>query len=271
MSGCAQWCPARTQMPSRPRISATSWGWMPSSAKEISAPRWSASGGPWSVTPGIGAQALERVGDELALVGAHVLHADALQEVDRGAEADGLGDVRRAGLELRRALRPARLLDGDRGDHVPAGEERRHGVQQLGAAVQDADAGRARRPCGRSSRRSRRPARARSTGICGTACAPSTTTIAPAAWARRTISCDRVDGPEHVGDVRDGDDLDVAAGQQGVELVEVAAGPRRRRRPSRTSAPRRSASCCQGTKLEWCSISVTTTRSPGPTLASPQA
>ena len=32
---------------------------------------------------------------------------------------------------------------------------------------------------------------------------------------------DRVDGPERVGDVHDGDDLDVAAGQQGVERVEV--------------------------------------------------
>ena len=37
------------------------------------------------------------------------------------------------------------------------------------------------------------------------------------------------------------------------------------------SAPTRSASCCQGTMLEWCSISVSTMRSPSPTLASPQA
>ena len=37
------------------------------------------------------------------------------------------------------------------------------------------------------------------------------------------------------------------------------------------SAPTRSASCCQGTMLEWCSISVRTMRSPAPTLASPQA
>ena len=32
------------------------------------------------------------------------------------------------------------------------------------------------------------------------------------------------------------------------------------------SAPARSASCCQGTMLEWCSISVSTIRSPAPTF-----
>ena len=32
----------------------------------------------------------------------------------------------------------------------------------------------------------------------------------------------------------------------------------------------RSASSCHGTRLEWCSISVITIRSPGPTFAAPQ-
>ena len=36
-----------------------------------------------------------------------------------------------------------------------------------------------------------------------------------------------------------------------------------------SSAPVRSHSICHGTMLEWCSISVTTTRSPAPTLAEP--
>ena len=35
------------------------------------------------------------------------------------------------------------------------------------------------------------------------------------------------------------------------------------------SAPVRSHSICHGTRLEWCSISVTTMRSPAPTLAEP--
>ena len=77
ISGCAQWWPARTQTPSRPRISATSCGWTPSSANETSAPRRSASAGPWIVSPAISRQALERVGGELALVRADVLHAEA--------------------------------------------------------------------------------------------------------------------------------------------------------------------------------------------------
>src|SRR6185295_2388189 len=52
ISGCAQWWPARTQTPSRPRISATSCGWMPSSANAATLPRWSASAGPYKVSPG---------------------------------------------------------------------------------------------------------------------------------------------------------------------------------------------------------------------------
>ena len=38
MSGWAQWCPARTQTPRRPRISAASCGWMPSSVNEQTEP-----------------------------------------------------------------------------------------------------------------------------------------------------------------------------------------------------------------------------------------
>src|SRR5690349_2585040 len=52
-SGCAQWWPARTHTPERPRISATSCGWMPSSANEVSDPRCSRSDGPYSVSPSI--------------------------------------------------------------------------------------------------------------------------------------------------------------------------------------------------------------------------
>ena len=36
-------------------------------------------------------------------------------------------------------------------------------------------------------------------------------------------------------------------------------------------APVRLATSCQGTKFEWCSSSLDTTRSPGPRLSSPQA
>ena len=161
------------------------------------------------------AQALERVADQLALVVAHVLHADALQEIDRGAQADGLGDVRGTGLELRRALRPARLLDGDRGDHVPAGDEGRHGGQEIGAPVENPDAGRPVRLVAgpavevRSQRAEvDRQLRHRLRAVDDDDRAGG---VGP---ARDLL--DRVDGPERVGDVHHGDDLDVAAGQQGV-------------------------------------------------------
>ena len=55
-------------------------------------------------------QPLERVGGELALVGADVLHADRSQVVDGGAEADGLGRGGGAGLELEGQLVPGRAL-----------------------------------------------------------------------------------------------------------------------------------------------------------------
>src|SRR5919198_5376307 len=44
ISGWQQWWPARTQTPSRPRISATSCGWTPSSANDTAGPRGSSSG-----------------------------------------------------------------------------------------------------------------------------------------------------------------------------------------------------------------------------------
>ena len=81
---------------------------------------------------------------------------------------------------------------------------------------------------------------------------------------------DRVIGAEHVGDVRDGDQLRAAL-EQLPRVRPGRAGPRASTGAQSISAPDRSASCCQGTMFEWCSISVSTIRSPAPTLASPQA
>ncbi len=64
------------------------------------------------------------------------------EEVAGCAEADRLGDVAGAGLELGRCGHVGRALLGDLRDHVAAAEERRHRLEQLGLAVQDADAGR---------------------------------------------------------------------------------------------------------------------------------
>ena len=79
--------------------------------KETSAPRASGSRGPLIVSAGDLGDAVERVAGEIALVGAHGVHPQLGEEVDRGAQADGLRDVRRAGLELAGHLRPADLVE----------------------------------------------------------------------------------------------------------------------------------------------------------------
>ena len=77
------------------------------------------------------------------LVGADRVHADCLDVVDRGAEADGLDDGRRAGLELPRQVVRGEAVEADVADHLAAAEERRHRVEQLVAGPQRADPGRA--------------------------------------------------------------------------------------------------------------------------------
>src|SRR5829696_5087836 len=122
ISGCAQWCPARMHTLWRATISATSCGCTPSIANETAVPRWS---------PGVGGQ--------VALVRDDVVDPERGEPLDRGAEPGGLGERRRAGLELPGQRVPARLLPVDRRDHVPAAEERRHLLEQLAPPVEHAD------------------------------------------------------------------------------------------------------------------------------------
>jgi hypothetical protein len=70
---------------------------------------------------------------------------------------------------------------------VPAAAPRRHRLEDLAAAVQDADAGRAVGLVGGPGVEVGVD-RGEVTGIWGTACEPSTRTSAPAACARRAIS-----------------------------------------------------------------------------------
>src|SRR5581483_5549392 len=56
---------------------------------------------------------LESVGREPMLVRLDRLEPDRIEVVDRRSEADGLGDWRGPGLELRRKLAPRRLLVAD--------------------------------------------------------------------------------------------------------------------------------------------------------------
>ena len=74
---------------------------------------------------------------DLALV--HLRKADISDIVDGRVQAHGVRRVDRTGLELVRQLGKDRALAGDGFDHLAAGEERRHSVQQLLAAVEDAD------------------------------------------------------------------------------------------------------------------------------------
>ena len=84
-------------------------------------------------------QPLERVGGELVLVLLDRVEPDLGDVVQRRGEADSLGDRLRSGLELVRQLPPGRLLDLDLADHVAAGVEGGHLLEQLRPPPQRAD------------------------------------------------------------------------------------------------------------------------------------
>jgi hypothetical protein len=54
------------------------------------------------------------------------LHPDGPYPVNGGAEANGFGDLRRAGLKLPRQVCPRRFVGSNGADHVAAAYERRH-------------------------------------------------------------------------------------------------------------------------------------------------
>ena len=101
-------------------------------------------------------------------------------------------------------------------------------------------------------------------GMCGTDWQASSTTSAPTALARADDGRHRVDRAQDVALVNERDDLGAVVdhacrGRRG------RGGRRRSGASHASSAPVRRASSCHGTRLAWCSISVTTIRSPGPT------
>ena len=236
ISGCAQWWPARTQTPWRPRISATSCGWTPSSANEHErAARARASAGRAASGPGPRAGARARSRRRRARARTRV-HADARRATRRRRRARSPRRSASCPPRTSRAARPTSTRRSvDAGDHVPAAEERRHRLEQLAAAVQHADAG---RPVGLVAgpgvevgaergdvdRQVRHGLRAvdqhdRAGGV----------------RAARDL-VDRVDRAEHVGDVGDGDELRARARAARRARRGRAA---RRRRSARTRARRR--------------------------------
>ncbi len=75
------------------------------------------------------------------LVRVRAVAVQPMQEFDRRAQADGPGNVGRAGLELVGQRVVGGLGEGHREDHLAAALPGRHALEQLFAPVQNADAG----------------------------------------------------------------------------------------------------------------------------------
>ena len=249
------------QTPSRSTSSATSCGWMPSIVNDASPPRRSASGGPTTRSPGTSASALEHVRGQRALVRAHALHAELRQVVDGRAQADRLGDRRRAGLELVRQLVPADRLEVDRGDHVAAGQERLHLLEQLARGRAARRCRSARAPCARSRRRSRRRSQRRRPASAAPPARRRSATARRRRGSRAVISATGLIVPSTFETCANATSLHVAARELALErsqrelaaLVDLQVAQ---------LAPRSRQSTCQGTRFAWCSICVISTASP---------
>ena len=96
---------------------------------------------PISRRPLISRKPLGGVLQQLVLVGRDVRQPEPVDVIERGAQSDGVGDVRRAGLELGRELGERRLFERHVADHVAAALPRRHDLQQFFLGVNGADAG----------------------------------------------------------------------------------------------------------------------------------
>ena len=196
-----------------------------------------------------------------------VVHADRLEVVDRGAQADASTIAGVPASNFQGRLLNDVFSSSTDSDHLAAAHERRHVLEQL-PRPQSAPV-----PLGPSilcpeNAKKSQPSSCMSTARCGTLCAPSTTTIASRSWAQSQISRTGIHRPERVGLVHDRDDLDAADLLDLRELVEVEAAVVGQADVAQR-APVRFASSCHGTMLEWCSISLRTITSPGPQCALP--
>ena len=76
-------------------------------------------------------QRLERVGDEVDLVGTNGVHPEIAEVFRRDAEPDRIADGRRARLELPGDVVEVAPPEVDLADHLAARQERRHRLEQL--------------------------------------------------------------------------------------------------------------------------------------------
>ena len=174
-----------------------------------------------------------------------------LQLVDRHAEADPAGDVRRCPPRTSTAASLYVVFSNvTERDHVAAALVRRQLLEPRLAAVERADARRPVHLVAPRPRRSRSRASSTSIGRCGAACAPSTRTGTLARVGERDELLDRVDGAERVRDVRHRDEPRPRR-QALLELVDrhlALVGDRHDARASRPSSRRRAATarCSSG-------------------------
>lgn len=124
----------------------------------------------------------------------------------RPHQPDRLRDGRCARLESVRRRGVGRALHADGFDHLPAAHERGQLREKVFAAPQQTDAGRAAQLVA-GERDEVRAQRRMSTGSCGTAWEPSTTTSAPASRARRASSATGLIVPSMFRDPHQRDDL----------------------------------------------------------------
>ena len=197
------------------------------------------------------------------------VEADRAQVVDRGAEADRLGHRRRARLELVRQRAPRRRLVADGSDHVAAEQEGLHLLEQLGAAPEGAGAARAAHLVPGDGeevaaerlhveRAMRRGLRGVADDDRAAARAPRRRAARPGCSSRASWRSARQRRPSRCRCPRP-------------RRADRAGAPRGRRAAAcGTAAPVRFAMYCHGTKFEWCSSSVTSTTSPGPSSFRPQ-
>ena len=218
------------------------------------------------------AEPLERVRGELLLVVLDRVQAD----VARGSRwrapsptASPIGGVPASNL----CGRSPQVVSSNRTVRImcAAEVERLHRLEQLAPAPERRRRRSGRTACAPRSARKSQPSACTSIARCGTACAASTTMIAPCSCAHAASRSTGLIVPSEFETRLFATTLTLPVLRESRRAPSRSSSPLSVRRIIRSSAPVRRAMCCQGTKLEWCSSSVTTTMSPGPRFVSPHA
>ena len=253
ISGCAQWWPERTATPSRSSRVARSCACAPSTRNDdhrglVRRVAEDAQAVDLRASP------RSACASSSASRASTLRHADRVEVVDRRAQPDVAGDVRRAGLESVRRVVEHGAVEAHFLDHLAAAEERRHRGEVLAARPQRAGAGRAAHLVageGVEVAADRRRCRPR---MCGSACEPSTTVTMPRLRASRQISRTGLMVPST---------FDTWVTPSSFTSGVIAAySASRSSTPSGVIsatlivAPVRSATSCHGTMLAWCSMRV---------------